>query len=197
MATVFQHLHVIMDDDGLPEDPAEEAYITELVLAAVSRLDGPHGLLNRCLVNQTWRASFPRFSGSIRLPLARVSDVVSIDYIAADGSPKTLPETDYITLGLNTDLASIRPAAGKRWPQTERGNPEAVTVEFVAGFGPSAESVPGEIRLAILEMVASAYANREDVVVGTGAVSLPSSATRVVADWTNWSGLYWDRAANE
>lgn len=197
LSTVYQHLNLILDDEGEPEDAADAAYVAELVAAAVSRLDGPSGLLNRCLIEQIWQASFPRFPSSLRFPLARVTDVVSVEYIAADGSPKTLPTEDYITLGLGTDLASIRVAAGKRWPATERGHPEAVTVQFTAGFGELPDSVPGDIRLAILEMVATSYANREDTVTGTIAAALPSSATRVVTDWTFWSGLYWDRAANE
>jgi uncharacterized phiE125 gp8 family phage protein len=193
---VYQHLNLILSEAGEPEDAADAAYIEELVKAAVSRLDGPTGLLNRCLIVQTWQASFPHFPAALRFPIARVSNVVSVEYIAGDGSPKTLPPDDYITLGLNTDLASIRPAAGKRWPSTLRDHPEAVTVTFVCGFGDSPDDVPGDIRLAIMEMTATSYANREDTVVGTGAASLPSSATRVVADWTFWSGLYWNRSSN-
>jgi uncharacterized phiE125 gp8 family phage protein len=189
--TVWAHLELILEetDDSPPElAPIDAAYVDDLIRAAVSRLDGPHGLLNRCLISQDWQFSLPRFPrGAIRVPVVRCIDVISVSYVATDGSPKTLPETDWISYGLETDHATIAPAPGKRWPATLHC-PEAVTVEVEAGFGASPSDVPGSIKLAILEMVASAYEHREDITVGS-VMPLPSAASRVVTDWTSWTSL--------
>lgn len=195
ISTVWKHLELITeeDDSSPPEtvlsDASDEAYVADLVTAAVSRLDGPSGLLNRCLITQDWEFALPRFPfGSIRVPLVRCSDVISVKYVAPDGSPKTLADTEWTAYGLETDHATIAPAAGKRWPATMYDCPEAVLIEVEAGFGSTPDAVPGAIRLAILEMVTSAYEHREDITLGS-AMPLPAAASRVVTDWTSWTSL--------
>jgi energy-converting hydrogenase Eha subunit F len=50
---------------------------------------------------------------------------------------------------------------------------EAVQVNFTAGYGATAESVPGGIRTAILTMVAGLYESRESSIVGMSVEDNP------------------------
>lgn len=189
LSTVWAHLNLILeptDESPVSMEPIDANYVEELTRAAVARLDGPRGLLNRCLITQTWTVSLPRFGGTaIRMPTAGVTEIVSVEYVAADGSPKTLPTADYLVTGEGTDQCRIRRAAGKVFPSTEYDNPEAVVITFTAGFGDAAEDVPTDIQLAIAEMVATAY----NAQLPAGSMPpLPSAANRVATDWTSWSG---------
>lgn len=186
LADLWVHLSLIVEAEEA--EPIDAPYVKALLEAAVGQLDGPFGLLNRCLIEQRWSVSLPYFPASIRMPVARVNEVRCVKYIAADGSPKTLPDTDWIAIGEGTDQCSVRPSAGKSFPDTQRDMPEAVMIEFTAGFGDCPEEVPADIRLALMEMVAAAYGSQ----LPPGVTSpLPSAASRVTTDWTYWSGLNW------
>lgn len=65
----------------------------------------------------------------------------------------------------------IAPAYGTSWPST-RPQREAVQVVYVAGYG-AASDVPANVRQAILLQVGHMYANREAVVTGTIATTIP------------------------
>lgn len=185
LATVWAHLNLIIEGTT-PPAPIDADYVEALTRAAVARLDGPKGLLNRALITQTWTVSLPRFGRTaIRMPTAGVTAITSVEYVAVDGSPKTLATSDYIITGLGTDLSRIRPAAGKYFPDTQSDNPEAVEITFTAGFGAAAADVPTDIQLALAEMVATAY----NAQMPAGSTPpLPSAASRVTTDWTAWSG---------
>src|SRR5690606_5682974 len=103
LETIWAHLNLILeptDESPATIEPIDAAYVEELTAAAVARLDGPKGLLNRCLITQTWSVALPRFGAhAIRMPTAGVTEIVSVEYVAADGSPKTLAEADYIVTG--------------------------------------------------------------------------------------------------
>jgi uncharacterized phiE125 gp8 family phage protein len=47
------------------------------------------------------------------------------------------------------------------WPSTETDKINAVEVEFIAGYGAGAASVPSPIRLAIIHLVCHWFENRE------------------------------------
>ena len=61
----------------------------------------------------------------------------------------------YTVTGIG-DVARISLAQGQSWPAT-RWHDEAVTVDFIAGFGPDWNSVPEPIRAAIGEAVRSMF----------------------------------------
>jgi uncharacterized phiE125 gp8 family phage protein len=184
---VWEHLRAILteDLDSPPSaEPMDAELIDVLIDAAVDRLDGPHGLLNRCLISQVWLARLPRFEPEIRIPLPRCQSVSSITYLDADGETQALPLESFRVIGVGTDHARIIPVDS--WPATAR-QPDAVAVTFVAGFGDDPEDVPGSIRLALMEMVATSYENREFATLDGSFSTLPAAASRVVSDWTVWS----------
>lgn len=182
---VWAHLKSIAADEGAsPTDlaPADAAYIGELIEAAVDRLDGPAGLLNRALITQQWRASYGCFCLETQIPLARCQSVDAVTYLDTAGDSQTLDPSAYRVTGLLTDDCRIRPAAGTSWPSSLMDR-EAVSITFTAGFGDDAGDVPPSIRHALLEMVATAYEHREAVIAGSIFSTLPGAARRAVQDW--------------
>lgn len=111
--------------------------------AAVSHLDGYHGVLGRCLVTQTWRADVTAVGERLQLPFpdCTVTAVVHTDLLAGD-----------LAWRWHESLAhpAIVPLGG--W-----GRPASVT--FTAGFGP-AQAVPHALKQAILLLVARWYDDR-------------------------------------
>lgn len=165
---------------------AEDALIEILVSAA---REWAEGQTSRALITQTWRESFDRFPAggespwrqgygwrrhpladqleydAIRLGLAPVQSVSSVKYIDATGAEQTMPPSDYVVDTASLP-AKIRPAYGVTWPDT-RAQANAVTVEYVAGYGDDPASVPAPIRAAMLLVLGDLYANREAQIVGT------------------------------
>lgn len=161
--------------DGADEDELIEG----LIGAAVSHLDGYTGILGRCLMEQTWRQDFDRFTPCMRLPLP-ASSLVSVTYRNAAGQVSTIADANYALKG--DALGSyVRFDAGFSFPSGlyEAG---AVTVNFKAG-ATAASDVPKAICQAILLMVGHWYANREDVVTGTIATKLPLAVDALLAPW--------------
>lgn len=185
---VWEHLRSLAaDEGGSPIDPTPEdaAYIDELIDAAIDRLDGPKGLLNRALITQSWSAKFSCFCLEMRIPLARCITVDSISYLDTAGDTQILASSAYRVTGLLTDDCRIRPARGTSWPSTLTDDREAVTIGFTSGFGSTTDDVPASIRHALMTMVATGYENRESIVFGAFG-SLPGAASRAVQDWTVW-----------
>lgn len=91
------------------------------------------------------------------MPLASVT---SIQYVDASGVAQTWDADDY-----DVDTASepgrIAPAYGESWPSI-RGDRNGIIVTYEAGYGDS-DDVPGQIKTAVLLLVAHWYAHREAV----------------------------------
>lgn len=181
--TVFAHLRSLIDDGETEPDDAD--YIDALIEMIVSRLDGPQGMLNRALITQSWQLNFDAFPAEIAIPLGRCSEVSEVVYLDSDGEEQTLAPSTYRVTGIGTDNCRVRPVNGTSWPATYR-DPEAVAVLFKAGFGATADDVPGTIRHAILEMVSRAYEFSEPIVSGTIITPVPGSAAAAIADWRVW-----------
>lgn len=170
----------------------DEDLIVALITAARRRLEHQTG---RALIQQTWRLSLDRFPGYrmrawptgfqpivLPRPPLIINGVLSpvVKYIDGNNVQQTLVlNTDYIA-DTNREPAEINLAVGKAWPGTQRIS-SAVTVDYSAGYGPDASTVPQEFKLAIKLSIANWYENRESVLVGAGtAVELPQSAQFLV-----------------
>ena len=154
---------------------ADEAQIMIYLRSAVAQFDGAQGLLNRCIVTQTWElkldgfplAEFPSPVGlrksQIHIPLPPLQSVTSVQYIDADGTTQTLAASKYKVLNVAspTRAALIEEAFGETWPAT-RHESESVTVTFVAGYG-GREAVPEHIRHLLLFTIQDAYDGRAPI----------------------------------
>lgn len=166
----------------------EDFSIASYIKAATGRLDGPGGMLGRCLIAQTWRVTFDRFPNEIELPLPPCMSVDSISYLDALGELVEIPASDYRVTGIGAlSGARILPARGKSWPLTFET--DSVQVEFTAGFGTSPADVPEALRVAVMMHAAHLYATRESVAVGSGigVAEIPHGHGDLIRDYRVWS----------
>ena len=123
-------------------------------------------------ITQQWSLVLDGFAGCwssrglLFLEHGPVQSIDSITYLDMAGTLQTLPPADYAT-----DLSGVRgrvqPRFGLVWPVTlpQIG---AVTVNFTAGYGATAASVPEGLVQWIMLRIGSLYAIREDVVTERG-----------------------------
>lgn len=173
-SSIYDHLRV--DLVGSPAEPADAAYILALRDAAEGRLDGEGGILGRALLTQTWDLYLDRFpqgwgwqdpanpDSAITIPLPPLQSVTSISYVDTNGATQTLSSSLYQVVTNGTWPARIVAAYSQTFPDV-REQPNAVTVQFVAGYG-TADDVPTPIGQAIRQMVEGWYRNRATEVVG-------------------------------
>lgn len=150
-ATAKSHLRIGHSND--------DTLIDRAVLDATQWVENETG---RALITQTlklWLDRFPPGRNEIPLPYPPVQSVTSVKYIDPDGTEQTLSSANYIvTAGGST--VRIVPIVGQAWPSTQ-DRPEAVYVEYVAGYGDDPGDVPATLINALLLMVAEFYTGRE------------------------------------
>lgn len=172
----------------------DDDWLTAAVKVFTSRIDARHGWLGRALRPQTWEYRIHEFPpcgysrGGIELPFPPFIDLVSLKYDNAAGVEQTLvKDTDFKIFGEGSDQKVIlRPMPNGSWP-TARCEPESIRIQFECGYegaGDDDDKLPHEVRMWILTNVATAYENRESVVVGRseGMTSIPS-----ISDDLLWS----------
>jgi uncharacterized phiE125 gp8 family phage protein len=165
--------------------PDDDALIDILIRAATEYVDGPTGFLGRALISQTWELVLDAFPGhgvtgstglEIKIPIPPLISIVKVEYDDPTGLPVILDPADYTMDNVN-EPGWIVPDGN--WPATFDGI-NSVRIRFVAGYVDAANSpndqIPGDIKAAILLTLGSLYANRETVVVGQIAVTLPWGA---------------------
>lgn len=146
----------------------EDARLTELIRAA-SAYVSKH--TDTALITQTLAWRMDRFPIKIRelyLPIWPVQSITSISYRDENDVSQSL---DLATVSTRLPARGHARLARKRWdawPST-LDTPDAVEVRFVAGFGATHESVPEELKQAILLLVAHWFENREAVLVGSAS----------------------------
>lgn len=108
---------------------------------------------DRKLITQTVQLLLDRFptGNVIELRVPPVSSLTSITYIDEDDAEQTL-SSDVYHLDLSSTPPRVVLRSGESWETVDDGRPNAVTVEFVAGYG-NADTVPVEAKLAIVEWV--------------------------------------------
>lgn len=141
----------------------EDLLIQHYIDAATAWLDGPAGILGRCLVTQTWRAELAAVTGPIRLPFP---DTVISSAVFTDAEGGELIHE----LALQDQHPLLRPISGF-------GRPAAIT--FTAGYGAPAD-VPAAIRQAMLLLVTQWYEHRQ--VTGIEA-TLPFAVEALLAPY--------------
>ncbi len=93
--------------------------------------------------------------GKIHLPRPPLISVVSMTYIDWEGNVDTADPSTY-TVDADHEPGTIEPVWGTFWPPT-RDVPGAVTVTYTAGYGPSADDVPDELKDCIIRVVRACY----------------------------------------
>jgi uncharacterized phiE125 gp8 family phage protein len=161
-------------------DADADRYLPDLVNAAIARFDGPEGELGRALIAQTWVFRLSGFRTPIILPLPPLISVDEIAYTDPDGNSQILANSLYQVVSDRLRPAHIIPAYNESWPAT-RVQPDGVSVTFTAGYGTAPEGVPADIRLAIMQTVATWYEHRETVIERHSIARIPDTADAILA----------------
>jgi uncharacterized phiE125 gp8 family phage protein len=169
LTTMKQHLREVSTDWNI----IIQAYMD----AAVSYLDGPTGILGQALITQQWELYYDAFPcDGMQIPLGPLQSVQSVQYIDASGDYVTWPNTNY-KVDTVSNPGWVVPI--NDWP-TAQDTVNAVKVAFTCGFG-GATSIPSAILVAIMQMVAHWFENRETVSVGNIANEMPLTSMALIA----------------
>lgn len=122
------------------------------------------------LITRTLRYTLDEFPcGGIELPMSPVqnSTAITVSYTDSSGSTTVMASSDW-QLDSYSKPARLFPAYGQVWP-TPRCVPNAVRVQYPAGYGDSSTDVPNTHRQAMKLLVGHWYENRE--ALGDNAMS--------------------------
>jgi uncharacterized phiE125 gp8 family phage protein len=122
---------------------------------------------NRCFVTQTRKCVLngltdSRYVHGDKIYPARspIKSVTSITYVnSSAGTTSTMPSSDYVVSTYERP-GCISLAYNASWPSV-RSQPNNVTVTYVAGHSTISSGVPHNVKLAIQQVVAHWYRNRE------------------------------------
>lgn len=133
---------------------ADDAMLDALIAAARQACEHETG---RALMTQEWSRTLDAFPvGGILLGMPPVTSVVSVTYVAADGSTVVMPGADYVLDTADEQRPYLLPAAGTDWPETY-DTANAVRVIFSCGYGASVADVPAALRAWVMLKAASLY----------------------------------------
>lgn len=116
-----------------------------------------------CYTLDNFQAQHPRNGRrcAILLPRPPLIAVSAVKYRNDAGTLTTMPTTDYNVLSEN-ESGMIVPAYGLEWPDVRR-EPQAVTIEYTAGYGTTAAVIPPVLMHAVRLQVGSWWLNRESI----------------------------------
>jgi uncharacterized phiE125 gp8 family phage protein len=157
----------------------DDVLLAHQIKAATDYLDGYGGILGRAIMAQTWRQDFPCFDTVMRLPLGDLISVASVKYRDADNVEQTASPSLY---GSYTDARGpyVKLLSGQSWPATY-DREDAVSVTWVCGYGANASAIPADISMAIMQIAAHWYENREAVGTDVTATQIPMTAESLIA----------------
>ncbi len=152
-----------------PDFTDDDLVITRLIAAARQYAENR---TRSSFITQQWSLVSDGFvcsgssGGVMVLEHGPVQSIDSITYLDMAGTVQTMPPSDYVA-DLSGVLGRVQPKFGQVWPATlpQIG---AVTVNFTAGYGATAASVPEGLVHWIMLRIGSLYAIREDVVTERG-----------------------------
>lgn len=154
----------------------EDALIKRLIVGAREAFeDGTPRQLLTATFKQFFDA-FPQFDHErIHIAKAPLVSVAAVTYFDTSGVLQTWPAGEYTVeafTGPNADRGVLFPKPDFVYPQTRR-IPDAVIIDFDAGYGTTANDVPSGIKAALLTWIGHHYNNRELVIVGQTAARVP------------------------
>lgn len=158
---------------------AEDAYLTSLIITSRLQIEAALGL---ALITQSWRWSIDDWpaDGVIELPMRPVQSVDEIELAHASGGTTTMAPSLY---QLDGQSSPARLALTTLTPPHPDVPVNGIAIEFTAGYGNVAASVPQPIRHALLLLVAHWYECREPHAKNEAAVGIPDAVSTLLAPY--------------
>lgn len=145
-------------DDAI-QDEVLESYIRAALAAIETRL-------GKVLITREFRWELTRWTDPVRqpLPVAPVSAVTGVSVLDRVGGQTVV---DPVRYDLERDThRPVLVAGGAQLPSVPSGG--TVEIAFLAGFGPSWDDVPSDLRQAVFLLAAHYYENRRDTSGSSG-----------------------------
>ncbi len=159
--TLAEALHHLKEES---DDGENDAYVLTLIDVARQACEDR---TERTLISTPWLLTLDGFPEAIPLHQPPIIAVQSIQFTDADGLTQTLSPADYEVNAVSVP-GYVVPAYGKGWPAT-RSQINAVRVNYSAGYGVTAASVPKPLiqwmKLAIGDMYTNRNASSDRPVV--------------------------------
>jgi len=102
----------------------------------------------------------------ITVPRPPLGTVTSITYYGTGGTAATMTADTYI-VDTDSEPGRISLGYGKTWPSETLRPVKGVVIQYQAGYGSAASSVPTRIKQAIKLLVGHMYENRENTDIKT------------------------------
>ncbi|WP_407312056.1 head-tail connector protein [Desulfosporosinus sp. SB140] len=139
-------------------DTTGDNYLSALMTAAREYCEG---FQNRAYITQTWQMSFDYWpSYVINIPRGNLQTINSVSYKNSAGAVTPLTEILQYVVSTRGVLGRISPPYAQPWPPFIPFPLDAVVIEFVCGYGDTAESVPEKVKQAMKLLVSHWYENR-------------------------------------
>lgn len=153
-------------------DTSQDTYLTGLIKTVTSYAESS---MRRDIINKTYTAhinSFPSYSSQgIELQRGKLQSITSVKYYI-DTVLTTLSSATYYTT-TSENYGSIYLVDGNSWPTADTRQ-QSVQIEFVAGFGATATTVPDDIKLALKEHATFLFQSRGDTADGGFNEKIPA-----------------------
>lgn len=177
LAQAKEHLRITHSD--------EDAKINRLITAARKHAEY---FTARAFNSQRWLLKLECWPNVIQLPNPPAAQIIQIDYVDPNGDTQTLSTSVYY-VDYKQEPGTVRLAYGQSWPAL-RSLHNAVVVLYQCGYGTTADSVPADIREAILAIMATSYEFREDVTTSM-VTRVPEAADRLLWPYRTWLEYPW------
>jgi uncharacterized phiE125 gp8 family phage protein len=159
----------------------DDAYIATLILSATQVIEAE---TRRALINRSFAYQLEGFpaDGEIILPRSPLSSVTSVTYTDTAGATQTLSASLYHVYSVN-GVGRVVLKSTESWPATVGTGALDVTVNFVAGYGATAASVPVALDHAVLLQATHMYENRTSVNIGNIVTEIPMTVQRLIVQY--------------
>jgi len=158
-------------------DTSKDAYLNLLIDAATAFGEK---CTKREFINKTFRTFRNTFADCKELRRSHVSVINSIEYLL-DGVFTAVTSTVYGFTDV-TGFSHVFLEEDQSWPTDVDNVPQAIKIEFVAGYGPDDTDVPADIKLALLNHIAMMYSNRGDCSCDAGNAATLPATTKALYD---------------
>ena len=148
LAELKEHLRI----DGVEQD----AYLTALITSARQRVER---YLNRALITQTLRLTLDKAGERIELPRAPLLTISNIK-VYGDTNVESTVSADIYFANLDTEPGLVQLKTSSVWPYHRES--ASFKVNYTAGYGATAASVPAVIRHGVKMLAGKMYEHRGD-----------------------------------
>ncbi|MEM6666190.1 MAG: head-tail connector protein [Pseudomonadota bacterium] len=169
LADVKAHLRIDHAD--------EDDYLNALIVGARMRLESES---DQAFVTQTWIAYLDRWpaTGEYRIPLGPVSSITEVTVRDAAGTQTAVSPSLY-ALDAASEPARLVLTGALPSPAAI---PNGIAVTFQVGFGAAAD-VPGDLKHALLMVIAHWYEHRDPMIGAETAHAVPKAAHQIMQSY--------------